>query len=280
MSLKAQLVVASPTTDAEIQAQTLLMSQLAFREQIKEYQYYLEYISQFTEIIASIRNTTAAMKDISKIGKALKEKSAEEWLKDVEAGLSTVMPEYSEMKTELTGKAGDLMKSSYSEYVLKWDSNTKNYHELLVKNYENHVMFPELYPSASKLGKNFGKEESAQKIVHKAWMESGLEYEIKDDIIRKNTFKKYYDEYLKQAKSNNNIEALGLANILQAQYLSAETLEHLKKNSDVTAMKEQFEKDAQDSYGEMIIKLLKESGGKNKPDKEKGIFGLEKSNER
>lgn len=280
MSLKAQLVVASPATDAEIQAQTLLMSQLAFQQQIKEYQYYLEYISQFTEIVASIRNTTSAMKDISKIGRSLKEKSAKEWLKEVESGLSGVLPKYSELKTELSGKAADLMKSDYSEYISKWENNKKNYHEQLVSNYENHVMFPELYPASSKSGKEFGKMESAQKIVHKAWLESGLEYQIKDDIVRKNTFKKYYDEYLKQAKSNNNIEALGLANILQAQYLSAETLEHLKKNSDVTAMKEQFEKDAQDSYGKMIMKLLNESERKEAPTKEKGIFGLEKSSEK
>lgn len=275
-TLKAQLVVASPTTDAEIQAQTLLMSQLAFQEQIKEYQYYLEYISQFTEIVASIRNTTSAMKDMSKIGRSLKEKSAKEWLKEVESGLSGVFPEYSELKTELSGKAAGLMKGNYSEYISKWDDNTKKYHEQLVNNYENHVMFPELYSASSKSGNEFGKMESAQKIVHKAWMESGLEYEIKDDIIRKNTFKKYYDEYLKQAKSNNNIEALGLANILQAQYLSVETLEHLKKNSDVTAMKEQFEKDAQDSYGKMIMKLLMESGKEDSPTQEKSIFGLEK----
>lgn len=276
LSLSAQLVVASPGTDAEIQTQTMLMSQLAFQEQIKEYQYYLEYVSQFVEMIASVRNTTSTIKNISKMGKTLKERSAKEWLKEVEDGLSDVMPEFQEIKGELSEKSEYLMKGDYSEYVEKWDKHTGKYHEKLVENYENHVMFPELYPSASNLGKEFGKYESAKKIVHKAWIESGLEHEIKDDIVRKNTFKKYYDEYLKQAKSNDNIEALGLANILQAQYLTAETLDHLRKNSDVQSMKEQFEKDAQEAYEKIKSRLADESAKKEKPTEDNGIFSLEK----
>lgn len=279
ITAKAQLVVASPGTDAEIQAQTLLMTQLAFNEQLKEYQYYVEYISQFVEIIASVRNTTTTIKNISKIGKTLKEKSEKEWLNEVENELSEVMPEFSQIKEDLSGKIGsgrNLMNGAYSEYVSKWDNPSKNYHEQLIRNYQNNVMFPELYPAASKIGAEFEKKENAQKIIHKAWIESGMEYELKDDIIRKNTFKKYYNEYIRQAKSNDNIEAMGLANILQAEYLTVETLEHLRKNSDVRSMKDEFEKDAQNAYLEMKAKLNKESERLNKPTEENGIFSLSK----
>lgn len=274
-NVNAQLIVASPGTDAQIQSQTILMSQLAFQEQIKEYQYYLEYISQFVEIIASVRNTTSTIREISKTGSRLKKMSASDWLEEVTKEMSGVMPGFEEMKSELMEEGRKAVKGGYQEYVSKWNAKTRNYHEQLVKNYENHVMFPELYPSSSKLKEGFEKSESAQKIVHKAWVESGLEYEMKDDIIRKNMFKKYYDEYMKQARSNDNIEALGLANIMQAGYLSAEALEHLKKNSDIAAIREQFEKDAQGSYREMIKKLLEMSEKKDTEHKKGSVFGLD-----
>lgn len=274
-NVNAQLIVASPGTDAQIQAQTLLMSQLAFQEQIKEYQYYLEYISQFMEVIASVRNTTSTIREISKTGSKLKNMSASDWLEEVTGELTDVMPGFEDIKDELTVAGKKIVKGGYHEYVSKWDAKTRNYHEQLVKNYENHVMFPELYPSSSKLKEGLEKSESAQKIVHKAWVESGLEYEMKDDVVRKNVFKKYYDEYMKQARSNDNIEALGLANIMQAGYLSAEALEHLKKNSDITAIREQFEKDAQSSYREMIRKLLEMSEKKDPGHKKGSVFGLD-----
>jgi len=274
-NVNAQLIVASPGTDAQIQSQTLLMSQLAFQEQIKEYQYYLEYISQFVEIIASVRNTTSTIREISKTGSKLKNMSASDWLEEVTGELADVMPGFEDIKDELTATGKKIVKGGYHEYVSKWDAKTRNYHEQLVKNYENHVMFPELYPSSSKLKEGLEKSESAQKIVHKAWVESGLEYEMKDDVVRKNVFKKYYDEYMKQARSNDNIEALGLANIMQAGYLSAEALEHLKKNSDITAIREQFEKDAQSSYREMIRKLIEMPEKKDPGHKKGSVFGLD-----
>ncbi len=252
----------------------LLMSNLAIQQRIKEYQHYVEYISQFVEVIASIKNTTSTIRDISKMGRELKERSADEWLADVEKHINEVMPEYSELKNEMAGmvKGGhEMIKGKYSDYVSKWSGEAKNYHESLLKNYDNHVMFPELYPAAQKMKDGFTKGESAKKVIHKAWIESGLEYEMKNDIVRKNTFKNYYDEYLKQAKSNDNIEALGLANLMQAQYISVELLENLKKNSDLAIMKEQFLKDMSDAYLEVKKKLESEEKKRNKPSE---IFGL------
>ena len=116
--LSAQLVIASPATDAAIEAQTVLMSNLAIKQQIQDYQYYVEYISQFVEIIASIKNTTSTIRDISKMGRTLKERSADEWLKDVENHINEVMPEYSQLKNEMTGmvKEGhEMIKGKYSD---------------------------------------------------------------------------------------------------------------------------------------------------------------------
>ncbi|HNW15225.1 MAG TPA: hypothetical protein PKM15_00835 [bacterium] len=274
LDLSAQLMVASPGTDAAIETQTLLMSNLAIQQRIKEYQHYVEYISQFVEVIASIKNTTSTIRDISKMGRELKERSADEWLADVEKHINEVMPEYSELKNEMAGmvKGGhEMIKGKYYDYVSKWSGEVKNYHESLLKNYDNHVMFPELYPAAQKMKDGFTKGESAKKVIHKAWIESGLEYEMKNDIVRKNTFKNYYDEYLKQAKSNDNIEALGLANLMQSQYISVELLENLKKNSDLAIMKEQFLKDMSDAYLEVKKKLESEEKKRNKPSE---IFGL------
>jgi hypothetical protein len=276
-SLYGQLVVATPGADAQIQAQTLMMTNLAIQQRYQEYQHYVEYIAQFMKVVATINQTKNKIADISKIKGDLKNKSAKEWLEDVDRELSGVMPEYADYRREI-GSAlegrGSLMKGVYSDYVSGWGKDVKNYHGKLLENYENHVMFPELFPAAQKMGKEFIRNESAKKIIHKSWLESGLEYEMKNDVVRKHTFKKYYDEYLRQAKANDNIEALGLANIMQSQYLTVETLEHLRKNSDIQAMRDHFEKDAQKAYLEITTEAAKSKERKDRPS-EKSVFGLD-----
>jgi len=276
-SLSGQLVVATPGAEAQIQTQTLMMTKIAAQQQYQEYQHYVEYISQFMQVIASINQTKNKIADIAKIKGDLKNKSAKDWLSDVDRELSGVMPEYAQLRNEISGMVNQgkaIWQGVYSDYVAGWDSNLKDYHGKLLENYENHVMFPELFPAAQKMGKDLMKNESAKKIIHKSWLESGLEYEMKNDVVRKNTFKKYYDEYLNQAKNNDNIEALGLANIMQSQYLTVETLEHLRKNSDIQAMRDHFEKDAQKAYLEITTEAAKSRGKKDRSS-EKSVFGLD-----
>ncbi len=275
-SLHAQLVVAAPDVETTIAAQTTLMTNFALQEKFDRAEQFAEYISRFIQIISTIRNTTSTIRNIAKAGKELKNKDAKAWLKEVDSKLSQVMPEYGEMKGELltlAGEAGQKVGGMYSDYVSKWSPKVKGYYEGLVENCSNNKMFAELYPVAKKIGGEFRKNESAMKIVQKAWVESGLEYQIKDDIVRKNTFKKYYDAFMKQAKSNDNIEAIGLANIMQSQYISVEVLEHLKKNSDIKAMREQFERDAQKAYRD----LMDEISEKTKNKDVESVFGIESS---
>jgi hypothetical protein len=44
---------------------------------------------------------------------------------------------------------------------------------------------------------------------------------------------------------------------MQSQYMSVELLENIKKNSDLSVMKEQFEKDMSDAYLEIRSKTRK-----------------------
>ncbi len=86
------------------------------------------------------------------------------------------MPEYGEMKGELltlAGEAGAKVGGMYSDYVSKWSPKVKGYYENLVDNCSNNKMFAELYPVADKIGSAFKKNESAMKVVQKAWVESG-----------------------------------------------------------------------------------------------------------
>lgn len=86
-------------------------------------------------------------------------------------------------------------------------------------------------------------------------------------------FRHYYEEYLKDARENDNIEALGLANLMQAGYISVETLEHIRKNLDLKVMKEQFDRDSAGSYIQFLIDENKE-GSSQKSSKKNSIFGL------
>ncbi|HDT11772.1 MAG TPA: hypothetical protein ENN58_03445, partial [bacterium] len=97
-SLYGQLVVATPGADAQIQTQTLMMTQIAVQQRYQEYQHYLEYIGQFMQVIAAINQTRNQIADISKIKGDLKNKSAKDWFADIDKELSGAIPEYSQYK--------------------------------------------------------------------------------------------------------------------------------------------------------------------------------------
>ena len=268
--LSAQMVVESPETDALLATQMLLINELAIDSRTAEAERFLEYLGQFANVISTIRKGQEAAEKVMRIGNELKNKSGEEWLSEVEKGLAGVYPDLGEA-AGFVSEAGEKAASAgkYAGYVSGWGRKLGEYHDKLLENYGGHLVFPELFPAAAQAGKEFIHAESSQKIVHKAWLESGMEYEMKNDAVRGEMFRHYYEEYMKSAKENDNIEALGLANLMQASYISAETLEHIRKNLDLKVMKEQFDRDSSDSY----LKFLQNEKNDVK-DNKKSIFGL------
>ena len=265
------MVVESPETDALLATQMLLMNELAIDSRSAEAERFIEYMGQFAEVVSAIKKRSEEAARVLKIGEELKNKSTKEWLAEVENGLGDVFPEMSDF---LRSSLGDGFATAaeiggkYRDYVAGWERKLAEYHDELLENYGNHLVFPELFPAVTKMGKDFVRSENAQKIVHKAWLESGMEYEMKNDAVREKMFSHYYEEYLNNAKSNNNIEALGLANLMQSAYISVETLEHIRKNLDLQVMKEQFSRDSAESYMEYLKESVKEK------KKKESVFGL------
>ena len=272
--LSAQVVVESPETDALLATQMIMINEFALDSRTAETERFIEYLGQFAEIISAIKKRSEEAAKVLKIGHELKNKSAKDWLAEVENGLEKVYPDLGEV-TEFVSEAGGKAAASgkYAGYVSSWGRKLGEYHDKLLENYGNHAVFPELFPAVAKSGKDFISAESSQKIVHKAWLESGMEYEMKNDAVRGEMFRKYYGEYMKSAKENDNIEALGLANLMQSSYISAETLEHIRKNLDLKVMKEQFDRDSAGSYLRFLREENKENG-LQKGEKKKSIFGL------
>lgn len=272
--LSAQMVVESPETDALLATQMLLINELAVDSRSTETEHFFEYLAQFAEVISAIKKRGEEAAGLLAIGEKLKNRSAEEWLREVENGLRGTFPDIGEISdfAEIGSDAGGARRGKYAEYVAAWSGRTGEYHDRLLENYGGQMMFPELFPAVAESDKDFIHGESAQKIVHKAWLGSGMEYEMKNDAVRERMFRHYYEEYVKSAKENNNIEALGLANLMQASYISAETLEHIRKNLDLKVMREQFDRDSSDSYLRSVKKDQEEDGVKKK--REKSIFGL------
>ena len=273
-SLSAQVVVESPETDALLATQMIMINELALDSRTAETERFIEYLGQFAEIISAIKKRGEEAAKVLQIGRELKNKSAEEWLDEVEIGLEKVYPDLGEIAdfvSETGGKAAATGK--YAAYVSGWGRKLGDYHDKLLENYGNHTVFPELFPAAVQSGKDFVRAESSQKIIHKAWLESGMEYEMKNDAVRGGMFRHYYEEYMKSAKENDNIEALGLANLMQSSYISAETLEHIRKNLDLKVMKEQFDRDSAGSYLQFLREENKEKD-LQKSDRKKSIFGL------
>ena len=273
--LSAQMVVESPETDALLATQMLLINELAIDSRSAETERFLEYMTQFANVISTIKKGQEAASKVLQIGRELKNKSREEWLSEVEKALSGTFPDIGEI-SEFAGVVEAATQSAsagkYAGYVAGWNGKLADYHDKLLENYGGQMMFPELFPAAAKSGKEFIHAESSQKIVHKAWLESGMEYEMKNDAVRGEMFRRYYEEYMKSAKENDNIEALGLANLMQASYVTAETLEHIRKNLDLKVMREQFDRDSAGSY----LKFLQEEKQEKEQLKErkKSIFGL------
>ena len=271
--LSAQMVVESPETDTLIAAQMLLINELAIDSRTAETERFVEYLAQFANVIKTIKQGQEAAEQVMRIGAVLKDKSGAEWLREVEKGLAGVYPDLGEVEefvSEAGGKAANAGK--YASYVAGWGGKSGEYHDRLLENHGVHTMFPELFPAVSESGKDLVHAESSRKIVHKAWLESGMEYEMKNDAVREGMFRRYYEEYLKSAKENDNIEALGLANLMQASYISAETLEHIRRNLDLKVMKEQFDRDSAESYLDSLQRENQENGGPK--ERKKSIFGL------
>lgn len=268
--LSAQVVVESPETDALLATQMMLINELAIDSKTAEAERFVEYLGRFAEVVSAIKKRSEEAAKVLKIGEDLKNKSAGEWLAEVENGLKEVFPEISDFANSFGDGVVNAAEigGKYRDYVAGWGRKLSEYHDELLENYGNHLLFPELFPAVAKMGKDFIRGENAQKIVHKAWLESGMEYEMKNDAVRGKMFAHYYNEYLNNAKNNNNIEALGLANLMQSAYISVETLEHIRKNLDLQVMKEQFNRDSAESYMEYLKETLK---GKKKKE---SVFGL------
>ena len=271
--LSAQVVVESPETDALLATQMIMINELAIDSRTAETERFIEYLGQFAEIISAIKKRGEEAAKVLQIGRELKRKSAGEWLHEVEKGLKGVYPDLEEAAgfvSETGGKA--VSAGKYAAYVSGWNKKLSEYHEKLLENHGAQMVFPELFPAVAESGRDFAKTESSRKIVHKAWLESGMEYEMKNDAVREGMFRRYYEEYVKSAKENDNIEALGLANLMQSSYISAETLEHIRKNLDLKVMREQFDRDSAGSYLRSVKENQEDSGTDRK--REKSIFGL------
>jgi len=277
-SLQAQLVVAAPNVETAVSNQTVQIMRLGLEEKIRQYKYYMEYISQFTQILQSVNFVAGTIRNTVRLGKVLKDRDAGDWLNDAETAFYQAMPEFAELKEELgdlKGQGKAIKKGKYFDYVSKWDAQSLNYYDKLADNYGKHVMFPELFPLSSKA---YGWEKkSNEAVVQKAWLESGMEAEMGDDAVRRKTWGKYYAEYEAQAKADENIEAIGTARLLQINMITSEDVNHMRKNSDLQVMDKQFATDAQKSHADMRTKRQAEEMKKGKPTKdnpEDDIFGI------
>jgi hypothetical protein len=273
--LYAQLVVAAPGVETMVEKHSIMTMQTAFEEKIRQYKYYLEYVAQFTQVLKAINFTTSTFRNTYRAGKALKERSAKDWLNDAKTALHNASPEFGEMLAEideLRGQGKAVKKGRFFDYVGKWDHQSLEFYDHLLENYEKHVMFPELFPLSSEA--HGWDKRSGDAVVRKAWIESGMEQEMGDDAVRRRLFGQYYQEYARQAQENDNIEAIGISKLLQANYLISEDINHLRKNSDLEVMEAQHARDYLDAHERARTERHQEEMKKGKPKGRQTIFGL------
>ena len=133
--ISAQVVVESPETDALLATQMLLINELAVDSRASETERFIEYLAQFANVISTIKKGQEAAAKVLKIGSELKNRSAEEWLSDVENGLKGTFPEMSDFVSSVkdgavkNGTAG----GKYAEYVAGWSTKMREYHDKLLE---------------------------------------------------------------------------------------------------------------------------------------------------
>lgn len=234
LPVSAQMATSDLTTQGLISSHIFMNAKIASEEAVRSNAQYLEVIARFAEIIKTVNFVSSTIKNVYDMGKTLATTSPKVWLDDALAGVESSLPIVAEIRSDIDdiiGKGKALSKGKYFDYVSRWDSKSLSFYNKLALNYEKHAMFPELYPKSSK-ARGWEKQTDSV-IVKKAWVESGMANEMDDDMVRKRLFGQYYEEYLKQAKKSDNIEAVGTAKQLQASYLINENLDHIKKNSDM-----------------------------------------------
>ncbi|MBP5435786.1 hypothetical protein J6Z39_08210 [bacterium] len=263
LNLFAQLVVETPSLDAIVSSFLSTSIQQYGEEKVFRVEQFVRFLTEIGNVVKAVDNTAKVTADIVRVGSALKRDSGE-WMKEVSRGLDGVFPDIGQISDavkDAEGLAQALSGGKYADYISGWSSTLKDYHERLLQGYGMHNAFPDMFSNTG---------ESTKKIVHKAWIESGLEREMKDDAMRKRLFGRYYEEYQKQAKENENIEAIGLANLMQLQYLSAETLEEIRRNLDLGVIEREFQGDFEKNF----IKVIEEKRrGRSKSEK-KSIFSF------
>ncbi len=264
-NLFAQLVVETPSLDAIVSSFLSTSIQQYGEEKAFRIEQLVRFLSEIGNVVKAIDNTAKVTADIVRVGSALKQDPGE-WVEQVRSGLDGVFPDIGQISDSVKD-AGDfamaLSGGKYADYISGWSSTLKDYHEKLFQSYEMHNAFPDLF-SSKRAG------ESTRKIVHKAWLESGLEHEMENGAARKRLFGKYYGEYQRQAKANENIEAIGLANIMQLQYLSSETLEEIRRNLDLNVIEREYQGDFEKNFIKVIEERRKEGAKSGK----KSIFSF------
>lgn len=245
-------------TQSLITSHIALNTKTAFEEMMRSKAQYLEYINQFAQIIKTVSFVTSTIKNVYDVGKTLATTDPKVWLDSALEGIEEGLPVLGEIRRDvedIVGKGKALSQGHYFDYVSSWDNKTLNFYDKLATNYEKHAMFPELYPKTSE-ARGWKKQTNAV-IVKKAWTESGMAYEMDDDMVRKRLFGQYYNEYMKQAQDNDNLEAVGIAKNLQASYLINEGIDHLRKNSDMEVIEKMDGKAKIESYKEKQAELMK-----------------------
>ncbi|MBO4440837.1 hypothetical protein J5834_01870 [bacterium] len=270
-NLFAQLVVETPSLDAIVSSFLSNSIQQYGEERVFRVEQFVRFLTEIGNVVKAVDNTAKVTTDIMRAGSALKQDSGE-WMKQVRSGLDGVFPDIGQISASAKGAedfANALSGGKYADYISGWSSSLKDYHEKLLQSYGMHNAFPDIFSTADGISSKEGAG-STKKIVHKAWIESGLEQEMESDAVRKRLFGKYYEEYQKQAKANENIEAIGLANLMQLQYLSAETLEEIRRNLDLSVIEREFQGDFEKNF----IKVIEEKRKERPKSGKKSIFSF------
>lgn len=247
--VKAQMATADVNTHAILTNQIFLNSKIASEEAVRSKAQFLEFLNQFAQIIKTVQFVSSTIRNVYDLGKTIATTNPKEWLDAAVAGVESSLPVIKEIREDvedIIGQGKAISKGTYFDYVSRWDKKTLNFYNKLLLNYEKHAMFPELYPLSSK-ARGWEKETHAM-IIKRAWTESGMANEMDDDMVRRRLFGQYYQEFMKQAQENNNLEAMGMAKQIQASYLINEGIDHLRKNSDMEVVRYMSDQEKMQRY--------------------------------
>lgn len=196
-------IFTAPAEQAQLAAQTKLLTKIATEETIRNNIWTVEYLPKVMQVIKGINAAAGFARTSVRMVKAVQERTWKDWFNDVMAGMEDAFPGMSELRREVEDLGGNIesVKGAVKEknfgkfykYKNRWDRKTLRAVGKFTEYEMKHRLAPWAFPLTAKY--NEWEKRPHKHLVNKALLDSGFKREMEENAIRKRMFSKYIKQW-------------------------------------------------------------------------------------